>query len=132
MSVDEISASIRRGMKASLVLYDRLCTYVNLSILEALLQIVVDSFIGYFTNEGEIGNANFLLLCRVECRLLDIRFAATRCPASTTRLCIAGGFVALRSPTNTLYFAKSKLSSPYSSPGLQLSAYHLKVSPGAL
>jgi hypothetical protein len=37
-------------------------TYVNLSVLEAQLQILVDRLVGHFTQQREIGDANILLL----------------------------------------------------------------------
>jgi hypothetical protein len=77
-------------------------TYVYLAILETLLQVIVDRFVRYFADEGQIGDTNFLLLCRVECSLLDVGLATAGGTGATTRLRITGGLVALWSPADSL------------------------------
>lgn len=86
-----------------------LWTHVYLAILEPLLQILVDSFIRYFADESKIGHPNFLLLCRVEGSLLDVGLTTAGRPGATTRLCIAGSFIALWSPADPLKVYKNQL-----------------------
>lgn len=50
--------------------------YIDLAILESLLQIVVDSLVGDLANKGEIRDSNFLLLGRLEGCLLNLRLSA--------------------------------------------------------
>lgn len=68
--------------------------HINLPILESLLQVVIDRLVRHFADQGKIRDSHFLLLGRVECGLLDIRFTA-----SPSRL---GCLVAFRPPTYTL------------------------------
>lgn len=79
-----------------------LWTYVYLAILETLLQIIVDRFIRYFADEGQIGDTDFLLLCRVECSLLDIGLVTAGRTGATTRLRITGRLVTLWPPADSL------------------------------
>lgn len=46
--------------------------YVDLTILESLLQVVVDGLVGNLADEGEIRDSDLLLLCRLEGGLLDL------------------------------------------------------------
>jgi hypothetical protein len=41
-------------------------TYIDLAILEALLQVVVDGLVGDFANQREVRDSDLLLLCRLE------------------------------------------------------------------
>jgi hypothetical protein len=49
--------------------------YIDLAILKALLQVVVDCLIGDLADKGEIRNSDFFLLGRLEGRLLDLRLS---------------------------------------------------------
>jgi len=51
--------------------------YIDFAILESLLQVVVDGLVGNLADKGEIRNSDFLLLCRLEGRLLDLRLPST-------------------------------------------------------
>jgi hypothetical protein len=86
-----------------------LWTYVYFAVIETLLQILVDGIIRYFADESKIGHTDFLLLCRVECSLLDIGLTAAGRPGATARLRITGSFIALRSPTDPLNVHKNQL-----------------------
>jgi len=70
--------------------------HIDLSILETLLQILIDRLIRHFANQSKIRNSHFLLLCGIEGRFFDIRFTA---PAS--RL---SGLIAFGPPTYSLQF----------------------------
>jgi hypothetical protein len=76
--------------------------HVYLSILESLLQIVIDSFIRDLTDQSKIRNPHFLLLCGIESGLLDIRLAAARRSSSSTPILGFLGLLALRSSTDPL------------------------------
>lgn len=52
-----------------------LASYIDLGILEALLQIVVDSFIGDLTYEGKIRHSNLFLLRRLKNCLPHLRLS---------------------------------------------------------
>lgn len=62
-----------------LALKDNYFTHVYFSILEAFLQILIDSLIGYLADQGKIRNSHFLLFSTFEDRFPDLRLAsATR------------------------------------------------------
>jgi hypothetical protein len=50
--------------------------YIDLAILESLFQVIVDCFVGDLADKGEIRDSNFLLLGRLEGRLLDLGLSA--------------------------------------------------------
>jgi hypothetical protein len=50
--------------------------YINLAILKSLLQVVVDGLVGDLADKGEIRDSDFLLLCRLEGGLSDLRLPA--------------------------------------------------------
>ena len=75
-------------------------TYIDLPILEPLLQVVVDGLVGHLADQGKIGDTNLLLLRSVKGRLLDIRLTASS--TIPTALCLLG-LVAFGSPTDTLF-----------------------------
>jgi hypothetical protein len=75
--------------------------HIDLPILESFLQVIVDRLIRYLANQGQIRDTDFLLLCRVECGLLDIGFTA-----SSSRL---GCFVAFRPPTYSLFYLSARV-----------------------
>lgn len=52
--------------------------YVDLAILEALLQVVIDGLVGNLADQSKIRHSDLLLLGRLECRLLDLGLAAGR------------------------------------------------------
>lgn len=61
----------------SILLRPRFCTavrptYVDLRILKALLQIVIDRLIRDLADQGEIRHSNLLLLGTLEHRLLNL------------------------------------------------------------
>jgi len=77
-------------------------SYIDFSIFKAFLQIIIYGFIRDFADQCEIGDADLLLLRRVECCFLDIRFAAAPGrPATTTRR-IVRGFLPFWTTTDTL------------------------------
>jgi hypothetical protein len=78
------------------------CTYIDLSVLKPLLQIFVDGFIRDLTYQREIRNPHLLLFCGIESGLLDIWFAAARCPSSSASILGFLRLLALRSSTDTL------------------------------
>jgi hypothetical protein len=78
------------------------CAYIDLSVLEPLLQIVVDGFIRDLTYQREIRNSHLLPFCGIESGLLDIRFAAARSPSSSASILGFLCLLALRSSTDTL------------------------------
>lgn len=76
--------------------------YIDLSILEPLLQVVIYGLVRNFADQREIWYTDFLLLGRVKSCLLDIGLAVSSIAiGTTTALCLLG-LVALGSPTNTL------------------------------
>lgn len=78
------------------------CPYINLSTLKSLLQIVIYSFIRNLANQRQVRYSDLFLLCRVECRLLDVRLAA---PSGSSTSCsgrFTSGFIALGPTTDTL------------------------------
>lgn len=50
--------------------------YIDFAILEPLLQVVVDGLVGDLADQGEVGNANLLLLGALEDGLADLGLAA--------------------------------------------------------
>jgi hypothetical protein len=76
--------------------------YIDLPVLEPLLQIVVDGFIRDLTYQSEIRNSHLLLLRGIESGLLDIRFTTARCRSSSTSILGFLPLVALRSSTDPL------------------------------
>lgn len=52
--------------------------YVYFCILKSFLQILVDSFIRDLADQSKIRYSYFLLLCRIESSLLDIRLPGRR------------------------------------------------------
>jgi hypothetical protein len=83
--------------------------HVDLSILESLLQIVIDGFIRDLTDQSKIRNPHFLLLCGIESGLLNIRLAAARRSSSSTPILGFLGLLTLWSSTDPLI--QSKISS---------------------
>ena len=63
-------------------------THVDLSVLKPLIEVVVDSFIGYFADECEVGYSDFFLLGTLENRLPDLGLSS-----SSTHPPLAGGFL---------------------------------------
>lgn len=62
-----------------LALKDNYFTNVYFRILEAFLQILIDSLIGYLADQGKIRNSDFLLFSTFEDCFPDLRLAtATR------------------------------------------------------
>ena len=66
-------------------------TYINLSILKPLLQIVIDSLIRDLTDQRKIRHADLLLLCALKHRFPDLRLASS---AAAGRLGITGFLLA--------------------------------------
>lgn len=62
---------------------------VDLCAFESLLKVLVDGLVGDFAQKCQVGNANLLLLGRLEGGLLGLRAAAAR----SSTLSIAGGLV---------------------------------------
>lgn len=52
-------------------------TYVYFGILEAFLQILIDSLIGYLADQGKIRNSHFLFFSTFEYRFPDLWLAST-------------------------------------------------------
>src|ERR1700712_1905200 len=77
------------------------CAYIDLPVLEPLLQIVVDRFIRDLTYQSEIGNPHLLLLCGIESGFLDIWLSA-RCTSSCPAILGFLRLLALRSSTDPL------------------------------
>ena len=74
-------------------------THVYLRILEALLQIIIDSLVRDLADEREVGNAHLLLLGTLEDGLLDLGLSARRANAALVR---GGIFLAASSSGDTL------------------------------
>lgn len=49
---------------------------IDLAPFEPLLQVLVDGFVGYFAQEGQVGNTNLLLLGCLKGGLLGLRASA--------------------------------------------------------
>lgn len=77
--------------------------YIDLSVLESLLQIVVDGFVRDLTDQSKIRNPNLLLLCGIKGSLLDVRLAAARCCSSSASILGFRALLALRSSADTLF-----------------------------
>lgn len=65
--------------------------YVNLPILETLLQVLVDGFIADLADERQVRNSDLLLLCRLEYGLLDLVFSLVLCLSGLFGLRFAPG-----------------------------------------
>lgn len=89
-------------------------TNVNLSILKALLQILIDSFVRHLAQQCQVRDSDLLLLGRIECRLLDIGLPSPPCPTAARRR-IACGFI-LWSPTYSLTKQACQKEMPASRP----------------
>jgi hypothetical protein len=79
------------------------CPYVNLSILKSLFQVLIYGFIRDFANQSKIRDSDLLLLRCIECRFLDVWFAAAGSTASSSRRRIVRSFLSLWATTNTLH-----------------------------
>jgi hypothetical protein len=78
-------------------------SYINLSILKSLLQVIIYGFIRNFADQSEIRHSDLLLLRRVECCFLDVRLAAAGSTASSSRRSIVRSFLSLWATTDTLH-----------------------------
>ena len=83
------------GCTASLIRTGR--PYINFPILKSLLQVIIYGFIRDFADQSKIGNPDFLLLRRIECCFLDVRFAA-----ATSNLGIRSFLSSFGATTDTL------------------------------
>lgn len=72
----DICLSLRKSA-SNLALNDNCFTHVYFGILKTFLQILVDSFIGYLADQGEIRDSHFLLFSTFEYRFPDLWLAST-------------------------------------------------------
>lgn len=75
---------------------------VDLAMLESLLQVVVDCFVGDLAEQSQIGNADFLLLSDFEGGLLDVGLRIAAASASAKQRCLGCSRLALTSFRLTL------------------------------
>jgi hypothetical protein len=89
-------------------------TYINLSILKAKFEIVVDSLVRHLAQQREIRNTNLLLLCALKNSLLHLRLSFSLSPIANIglRLGAAEATTALVTTTRTsrLTLEKSNVS----------------------
>jgi hypothetical protein len=76
--------------------------YVDLCILESLLQILIYCFVRDLADQCKIRNPDFLLLGGIECRLFDIWFAAARSSRTPTTIMSFRSFLSFRAPAYSL------------------------------
>lgn len=69
-------------------------THVDLVVLEAEFQVVVDGLVGDFAQQREVRDTNLLFLGRLECGLLHLRL-----PPALSSIAHIGGFGAPESST---------------------------------
>jgi hypothetical protein len=74
-------------------------TYIDLSILKSLLQILIDGLVGDFTQQSEIRNSDLLLFRGIIGGLLNVWLPAG---GSGTTARLRRGALVLRPPTNSL------------------------------
>jgi hypothetical protein len=76
--------------------------YIDLCVLESLLQILIYCFVRDLADQCKIRNPYFLLLGGIECRLLDIWFAAARSSGTPTTIMSFRRLLSFRAPAYSL------------------------------